>query len=760
MVGRQSADYSGALSLNAHVTGTVGNPSGTTDLQVENGTIQSEQFDRIQARVNMADQLIAVPSAYITSGVSRVDLSAEYQHPRESLSAGRVHAHVQSNHADLAQFRNVQKQWPNTSGKLQLQADVVANVTQSDFQVTAVTADMSAHNLRFEAENYGDFNATARTNGQRVNYNVVSDFAGSNIRVNGSTELVRGYPTRADANLNRLPIPRMLALAKRRDIPARGNLSGTARFSGTLDKPEGSADLEIVNAVLYDEPIDSLRVRATYLAQSIDLPELQIASGPSRIDMTARYTHPPGNLQAGNLQLQVNSNRIDLARIRNLQKIRPALGGKLQIAASGAASVQEGNQRVTFSNLNANVSATGISDNRRSFGDLTLAANTTGQRLSFTLNSNLANAVINGQGDTQLSGDYPLTADLTFNSVAWTQIQALLSPGVTPSFEAVTDGQLTVSGPAMKTAELNGALQLTRFQVNTVPVTGTGKKQKPVVIQNQGPISVTVQGGEARIASFHLIGPETDLQANGTASFQNQTMNVSLKANTNLGLLRSFDEDVNSSGTIALSAILRGTTAKPLVNGQLELHNASLNHVSLPNGISNANGVVTFNGNSASVRNLTAESGGGTITIGGFASFAERLRFGLRANAAKVRVRLQQGVSVVTGADVRLTGAGEASVLSGTITLEQVTYAPQSDFGSMLTRAAPPVQSSGPPSPMLNNMKMDIQVRTSSSLAVQASLAQNLQVDADLRIRGTASQPSVLGRVLITEGQLVFFGSA
>ena len=56
-------------------------------------------------------------------------------------------------------------------------------------------------------------------------------------------------------------------------------------------------------------------------------------------------------------------------------------------------------------------------------------------------------------------------------------------------------------------------------------------------------------------------------------------------------------------------------------------------------------------------------------------------------------------------------------------------------------------------------MKLDIQVRSSSALAVQASLAENLQLDANLRIRGTAAHPGVLGRVIVTEGKLVFFGS-
>jgi translocation and assembly module TamB len=42
---------------------------------------------------------------------------------------------------------------------------------------------------------------------------------------------------------------------------------------------------------------------------------------------------------------------------------------------------------------------------------------------------------------------------------------------------------------------------------------------------------------------------------------------------------------------------------------------------------------------------------------------------------------------------------------------------------------------------------------------VQASIAENLQMDADLRVRGTAARPGVLGRVVITRGDLVFFGS-
>jgi translocation and assembly module TamB len=219
------------------------------------------------------------------------------------------------------------------------------------------------------------------------------------------------------------------------------------------------------------------------------------------------------------------------------------------------------------------------------------------------------------------------------------------------------------------------------------------------------------------------------------------------------------DQDIDSAGALVLAATVRGSTSQPQVNGTLELRSARLHYARFTNGISNANGTIAFNGNSASIRNLSAESGGGTINASGFVGYAGALRFGLRASASRVRIEIQPGASAVAAADIRLTGTTDHSVLAGTVSIESLNYLPQSDLGSILSRAAPPVQAPSAPSPLLDNMRLDIRVRTSPALAVQSSLAQNLQADADLRIRGTAAEPGVLGRVNISEGQLVFFGS-
>ena len=115
-------------------------------------------------------------------------------------------------------------------------------------------------------------------------------------------------------------------------------------------------------------------------------------------------------------------------------------------------------------------------------------------------------------------------------------------------------------------------------------------------------------------------------------------MDVALNGNVNLAVLQQFDQAITSSGNIVLAAGVRGSPAKPRLTGQVELHNASFDYVGLPTGFWKANGVIALNGDSAVIRNLTAEAGGGQISVTGSATLNDTLRFGLQAKASRVRV--------------------------------------------------------------------------------------------------------------------------
>lgn len=758
LTGQPSEGYSGALTANAQISGTVANPQGTATIEALKGKLDNEPFDRIDAKVNLADQLVTIPVAHVQTSGGPIDLTAEFHHPRDSFTTGDIHTHLNANITDLRPFLKISTApQPVAAGSLKIDADASGTLRLSEFQLTCVNADVSGKALRYHAEHLGDLTASARTSGQTVAYNVASNFAGSNVRVNGSTQLARDYPTTADANIANLPIERVLALANETGIPARGVLSGTAHFSGTAANPQGNANLDLTHAVIYNEPLDHVLARVNYLPTEVDVPQLEVAAGPSRIDVTARFDHPAGDFDQGNVRFNVGSSHLDLARIRNIQELRPGLGGTLEISANGAGTLRQGTPAILFSSLNANVSARGIAAEGQNYGDLKLTATTSGaNHLNFALNSDLAGAAIRGSGDAQLAGDYPVNADLTIGNVAWTHIQKLLGNGDTPQFEALADAHVTVHGPVLKTDQLNGSLQVSRLNLTTLPKPGAGK---PITVVNQGPISLALDRGVLNIQSAHLTGPGTDIQATGTASIPTQAMNVNVSANADLGVLPNFDRDVYSSGKVVLTAIVHGTAQQPLVNGQLVLQNASFNYAGFANGISNANGTIVFNGNSAQIRNLSGESGGGAVTLTGFAGYSSVVRFGIRATASSVRLRVQPGVSVTANANIQLTGTSKNSIVSGTATIEQVSYAPQSDLGSILQRAAPPVQTPSTSSPLLDNMRLDIHVRTAPGASVQSSLTEDIEADADLRVRGTAAEPGVVGRITINEGKLVFFGS-
>ena len=490
-----------------------------------------------------------------------------------------------------------------------------------------------------QGRNYGDLTANARTSGQSVTYNISSDFSGAAVRFDGTTQLTTDYPTTADANIRNLPIAPVLALAQQADIPATGTLSGTAHVSGTLQHPQGSADLDLAKAVLYQEPLDHVHARVTYLADSIDVPQFEVAAGSSLIVLTAHYDHSPSDLESGKLQFRLNDSRVDLARIKNMQKLRPGLAGRLQLSGDGAATIRTGNPRVLMTSLNADIAATGISAEGKTLGDITLKANTSAGRMNFTLKSDLAGASINGNGNAQLNGAYPISAQVSFNKVTWSKLEPILGPSTTeqPLFDGAVDGQLTINGPVLNANQLRGTLDLSKLNVTSIPQPGSGAK--PVAIENSGPIQVSLENGSIRLQSVKLTSRKTTIQATGTASLEGGGLNLTVNANADLGLLEDFSRDIESSaGTVVAATTIRGTVSNPLINGSVELHNAGLHYAGIANGISKANGTIVFNGNSANIRTLTAESGGGTITATGFIGYATKLRFGLRANASKARI--------------------------------------------------------------------------------------------------------------------------
>src|SRR5262249_12888376 len=160
-------------------------------------------------------------------------------------------------------------------------------------------------------------------------------------------------------------------------------------------------------------------LRVSYLARAIDAPELEIQSGASRINATAHYDHPAGDLQTGQARFTIATDRLDLGRVATVQQYRAGVSGLIDLNLSGSMDVIAKEPRVLLTALDGNISATGIASQGKQFGNLKLTANTRGSRLSLALDSDLAGSTIHGSGSATLNAQYPVEAQLSFRNVTW-----------------------------------------------------------------------------------------------------------------------------------------------------------------------------------------------------------------------------------------------------------------------------------------------------------------------------------------------------
>jgi translocation and assembly module TamB len=765
LAGQPHVPARGALNMSAKLDGTFGNPQGTADVIAADGALYDQPFDKLEANIELADQLVHLNSLDVSEQTANLHASGSYTHPRDSLLTGNAQTHVTATGLQLSQIAAVEKQHSGLGGSVQLTVDVAGDVLQSsgspEFALSSINGNIDARDLRDKTHNYGDLTAHADTSGSSVRFSLDSTLAGASTKVTGRTTLATGYPTTADASIHNLRVESLLALAGK-TFPAKGEMTMVAHVSGPLAEPSASGELNLTAASLYDEPINRLQATLRYSHLMVEVPALNVTTPAGTLNVKGSFSHPESQFDTGKFEFQAQTNTVQLAQIRNLRARKPGIAGTLNVAADLAGEIKKANgvRDMSISKVNANFRAAGITYQDRALGNAALIAETKGDGVVITADSNFAGAAIHGEGNAKLEAEYPVTAKVTVANARYSNLRAWLDDdAVRSDVDALLEADATLAGPVRRPEEMKGNLQVTRLELSAAP---RGARQAPIALKNEGPIALDYDHGSMRIRSAHLTGKSTDIAVAGAATFSGaNSLNLTVKANTGLGLLQDMDRNIHASGSVSVDAVVRGRLSHPLATGTVQLINASVNMESLPNGISNANGVIALSGSRADVRNLTAESGGGKLSLSGFATLTgSAIRYSLNAKAARVRTRYQ-GMSVVHSAALALGGTSEKALVSGTVTVERVAYNAQSDIGSMLSQltgsAAP--TASGDGSAMAAATRLDIRIRTAPDVRFETTMAQTLQADADLTLGGTLQSPGMVGRVNITQGDLIFFGN-
>ncbi len=755
--GLQKANFSGKLNGPVEVKGTLGANSrdlqagGKFNINATNGGVPVKGF--VEVAYNQRRNSIQLGDSWLELPHSRLDLKGTLG---ELLT-------VKFRSSDLNEL-NLPAKLPieiRENGQAVFDGSVTGPLTNP-----RATGALTISSFRALEENIDTLTATLDATSSSVH---IQSFAAGQgkLRLSGSGDIAlrEWKPFDAGAISASLKVDGVqvgsLLKQRKQDIPIDGLVNATAQVSGTLGNPQASIKFTMDKPVLMEESFDRFTGDVRYQEASIELGNGVLSSGSSRLLLAGTYGHPVGDFRNGQLKFSTSTEGWGIQEFRYLARTQPGLTGVIRGKLSGTAGIK--NAGVLPEVVNGDLALTGLSLDKRAVGDLSANAVTTGREVALTLAGNFRGSKLTGESRFTLSGDYPGSGEINLAPTRASTLQEffLTSQGKDPiPITGTLEARLSFSGPAMKPELMRARLEIPQLQVSPARRSFTSKQRTELTLRNQGPLVFEYDGKALNVLSAHLVGPDTDFTATGSIQARDKgNVDVKLNGKLNLSIFQDFDPDIVSAGSATVSASVRGTLQDPQLTGRMEFKNASMYIADFPNGLDRLNGTIVFDQRRATVEKLTAQTGGGDLQLSGFVGLGRgETVYRLQARADHVRLRYPEGVSATANANLSLTGTSSKSLLSGVVTIVRAGFTMKSDVGGLLTSAAP-IASPTTQSDFLRNMNLDVRLETVPSLQFTTSLTSNLQADADLRIRGTAAKPVVLGRVVVSQGEVEFFGN-
>ena len=531
----------------------------------------------------------------------------------------------------------------------------------------------------------------------------------------------------------------LLEIAGQQDkVKLTGTANINAHATGTPRSLGGSGNLTLTNGVVYGEPYQTIAVDIDAHGTQINATRVLVQAHDMSIRGNGSY-----DIDSKHIAAHVVGNNLRLSKFQLIHNENPDADALLSMNVDANGTIRE-------PNLHAQVQLADISYQGKKLGGLTLNADSAGPIVRYQLQSKLIGADVAATGQTSLEGDYQTQAKLTLANVNVENALQLFSP---ESFTATSqiNGTITVNGPIAKPQQLTAAAEFTNFSVT----------MKNVTLTSQGPVRASLKDGVASLDQFHVTGPGTDLQSSGTAKLFGDSnpnggeINVKATGGASLSLIHTIDPDYITSGRITLDLGVQGRVKQPSLTGTVKFDRANIAMDGIPNGLSDLSGTMVFNQNRLEVRDVSATSGGGKVTLGGFIAYQRGLFADLTANVDNVRVRLY-GLSSTANASLRLQGGPQSLLLSGNVLITRFGVGADVDFAAFTGTGGIPT----PPDPnaFTNKIRLDVHVTSSPQLDFQNSYAK-LAGTVDLNIRGSIAQPTILGSIRITDGSATFAGT-
>jgi translocation and assembly module TamB len=523
------------------------------------------------------------------------------------------------------------------------------------------------------------------------------------------------------------------------NYPIRASVSGTLNGGGTSAVPVLDANLTLEDIQAQNLHLDRLSGALHIARDEIRVSRAELSRDTGRVSGEILYRP-----QEQTTEFNLTGTGILLDKIQTLQSASLPVAGRLDFAVRGSGPLRAPLGQGDFHVLNLKI---GTDEE----GDFHGKLDSDGHSVRVALNSERTNGQLHGQLTVGLTGDEEISGQL---SVAQFDLDPLFTTGFhlkNITGHSVVDGNFTLAGALRKPDSIEVTADISRISLDYLFVS----------LQNDGPLQFTYRRNEVRIAQAHLHGPDSDFQISGSARFDRERpVHVNVTGTVNLGLLKGILPELRAQGEANVNVAVEGTMSKPRITGRAAVRDAYANYSDFPVGLSHLNGDLVFDRTRLLFENVTADSGGGQLTLNGSLTYGEEgpMRYEIFAKTPQVRIRYPAGMSWLTGGTLRLAGTTERAVLSGNVELKRLLFAPGADITSFFGASPETTGGGAPSSPFMRNLTFDVAAHTSPGARIEWTGAQ-VEIDSDLHLRGTWDRPILLGHIHLLGGQMSFRGN-
>ncbi len=739
--GINGALLSGTLAgrINAACSGDMTNLRARSDLTVQalassksnpsespvpvDGAIHAD-YDGARQTISLRNTSLRIPSATLTAqGTLSNNSSLQIQ-----VAATDLHQLA----ALASSFRPQQTAIPAISGSATLNATVSGSMRKP-----AVSAQLNARNLQIEGSQWASASLQVRANPSEVTIQNGSLVNLQQGRANFSASVALQNWSYEDANrieahldVQQLRIADLQQLAHQH-YPISGDFSAKLTLGGSQLNPYGSGSAQITNARAYDEPIQNFTAQFNAANGSIvSTSNLAVTAGA----INANLSYTP---KTKAYKVSLNAPAIVLQKLQTVKEKSPSLTGTVTASVNGEGTLDD-------PQLTAVIQLPELHVQQNSISAVKANLNVAHHSADFNLDSSVSQATVHAHGRVALSGNYDAEAVIDTSTVSLNALMASFGEAAPQGFQGQTELHATLKGPLKDKSQLTAHL--------SIPVLNASYQSLQIGIAS--PIQADFSNSVITLQPAEIRGTDTSLRLQGQFPIAGQSSaTLSANGSVDVRILKILAPDVNSSGTLALAVHASGSAANPVIQGQLQFKDIAANTPDAPIGVEKLNGTLDINNDHILISKMTAQVGGGEVSLGGSIAYRPSVQFNLALQGKSMRLRYPTGLRSLLDANLAFSGTTQASTLNGRVLIDSLSFTPDFDLnklGDQFSTGNVPSQPG-----FADTVKLAVSVQSQADLNATSSQL-SIAGQAALQVGGTAADPVITGRTTLTSGELFY----